>query len=119
MTCRMHAIERILRPFLYAAVGPQGLDKSGSTAQSVYSIAYYMRMHSVFFEHLARASVGMDMHADLPKPLQKMLKTICTSRWISTELTCSQLWELLMFPASGELIRYIRDNFCDQYSEEE
>ena len=119
MTCRMHAIERILRPFLYAAVGPQGLDKSGSTAQSVYSIAYYMRMHSVFFEHLARASVGMDMHADLPKPLQKMLKTICTSRWISTELTCSQLWELLMFPASGELLRYIRDKYCDQYLEQE
>jgi hypothetical protein len=109
LTCKMHALDRIFKPWHNEIIGKQGLGKNGTTAQNVYSIAYYMRIYKDYFQFLARTSVGGDITTPLPEELDSLLKTICSSRWLSSELTNFQLWQLLNVPATDDLITYIRE----------
>jgi hypothetical protein len=112
-SCMMHAFECVLKLLLEKLMGKQGPGLDGTTAQSLYRLAYYMLKFKEFVSAMNATSVGGEV-SDLdncPRVVRKIFKKICSSRWVSTERQTFELVRLLNAPASEDLVAAVSGDF--------
>jgi hypothetical protein len=74
-TCLMHAIENILKPFLFVLIQVRGLDKDAYIASNMFKLSYYMRKFLPIIKALNVRSVGGIEFYDLVNPIADRIFT--------------------------------------------
>lgn len=117
-TCLMHAIENILKPFLFTLIQVRGLDKDAYIASNMFKLSYYMRKFDPIIKAINVCSVGGIDYYDLIHPLaNKIFTEIQNTRFTNQARQCTKLIELLSLPASDLLIEKNRLDYIDNIEE--
>ena len=114
LSCRCHAIERCLQPLLVQILNVQGLKNEAHTAQNLYSISHYMKKFSELIDAMHVVSAGWDINSvdkSVPESMRRMLKKICLTRWLTSEYSCNQLWEMMNVPATREFLDFFEEDY--------
>lgn len=111
MLCRMHNIERVLRHFLFALLGEQGIENEAVSAQLVYLCWYITHKLTAFVDVVNLIAVDRDISKwkDLPALARCIVSKMAQQRWISMERTCMEICELMDVPASPALILFVQE----------
>jgi hypothetical protein len=116
LSCEMHAFERVLKPLFILMIGKQGLSSSATTAQCIYSIAYYMKKYkdSLIALNIVSAEgdiLDRNVANAVPAEMRRLLKKICATRWESCEYTCTELIAMLNVVADKELLAFVEATY--------
>lgn len=106
--CQAHNFERILNHFLDPVAQKAGLKFDATTLQSLYKIFYYLdrKLHQKY--RVCLLSLYDNKFENIPKDMLNRFGNTAANRWLSREIQCAKLVNLLQIPAEESLVKKVK-----------